>query len=73
MMPMANNSIEGLLPRRGRRDVDSDHEAAESDSEALVNKESKRVTAGRRVQPILPEMRYWTRFYSFCDANDHIW
>lgn len=59
MMPLgANNNDLPFLPRRGRRvDQESDAEAEEKASEALVNKESKRVTAGRSVQPILPEMR----------------
>lgn len=58
MMPLATNT-DAHLPKRGRReDQESDAEAEEKASEALVNKESKRVTAGRSVQPILPEMRY---------------
>ncbi len=69
MMPLATNS-EVPLPKRGRRD---DHEGdadEEKASEALVNKESKRVTAGMSVQPILPEMRYgsdcWTMNACHC-------
>jgi phosphatidylserine/phosphatidylglycerophosphate/cardiolipin synthase-like enzyme len=58
MMPLATNT-DAHLPKRGRReDQESDAEAEEKASEALVNKESKRVTAGRSVQPILPEMRF---------------
>jgi len=58
MMPTVNNH-DNPVPKRGRRD-DSDNDAEEEEKarEALVNKESKRVTAGRSVQPILPEMRY---------------
>lgn len=57
MNPLANNN-EVNLRKRGRRDEHDSDAEEEKASEALVNKESKRVTAGMSVQPILPEMRY---------------